>query len=127
MKKLFFLTLIFGAIISTTVHAQNGSQPQATPDPAVMLQQMKDKQVPGLVEKAGLTTEQANKLVEINFEMRMAASALGNNLSEADRSAKIAELKAAKEKKIAALLTPEQIESVKAYYEEMRKNMPKKD
>ena len=38
----------------------------------------------------------------------------------------IAELKAAKEKKIAEFLTPEQIQSVKAYYEEMGKNKPKK-
>jgi hypothetical protein len=78
-----------------------------------------------LIEKVGLTDAQADKLIEINFEMRMAASAL-RGLSEADRSAKIAELKAAKEKKISALLTAEQIAAVNTYYENMQKNMAQK-
>jgi hypothetical protein len=119
MKKFLFLTLILGAIISTTTHAQAG------PDPAAMLQQMKEKQKPGLIEKAGLTEALADKLIEINFEMRMAASTL-RDLNEADRSKKIAELKAVKEKKISDLLTPEQIKAVNAYYEDMSKNSQRK-
>jgi Spy/CpxP family protein refolding chaperone len=116
MKKFLFLTLIFGAIATTNVQAQPA-------DPVAALEQAKQKQKPGLIEKAGLTDAQADKLIELNFEMRMAASAL-RNLSEADRSAKIDELKAAKEKKIAALLTPAQIQAVNSYYQEMAKNMP---
>ena len=132
MKKLLVLSLLSSAIFTTTLHAQttpntqSAPQAQAKMDPAVMLQQAKEKQAPGLVEKAGLTAEQANKLIEINFEMRMAASGL-RDLSEADRTAKIAELQAAKEKKISELLTPDQVKAVNAYYQEMRKNMPKKD
>jgi Spy/CpxP family protein refolding chaperone len=118
MKKFLFLTLILGAIATTNVQAQPA-------DPAAALEQAKQKQKPGLIEKAGLTDAQAEKLIELNFEMRMAASAL-RGLSEADRSAKIEELKAAKEKKIAALLTPEQIASVNTYYQEMAKNMPQR-
>ncbi|HVG43044.1 MAG TPA: hypothetical protein VM888_15635 [Chitinophagaceae bacterium] len=125
MKKFLFLTLILGAIISTTSHAQAGPQAQAPPDPATILQQMKEKQAPGLIEKVGLTAVQADKLIEYNFEMRMAASGL-RDLNEADRTKKIAELKAAKEKKISELLTPDQIKAVNAYYEEMGKNMQKK-
>jgi Spy/CpxP family protein refolding chaperone len=119
MKKILFLSLIFSAIISTTTYAQPAG------DPPSVLQQMKEQQKPGLIEKAGLTEAQANKLIEINYETRMAASNL-KDLSEADRSAKISELKAAKEKKIAELLTPEQILAVKAFYEEMGKNRAKK-
>ena len=125
MKKFLLMTLISSAIITTTTHAQAGPQAQGAPDQATMLQQMKEKQAPGLVEKAGLTAAQADKLIEINFEMRMAASGL-RDLNEADRSKKIAELKAAKEKKISELLTPDQIKAVTAYYEEMGKNMQKK-
>jgi hypothetical protein len=125
MKKYLFLTFILGAIISTTTNAQAGPQATSSPDQATMLQQMKEKQAPGLVEKVGLTAAQANKLIEINFEMRMAASAL-RDLNEVDRTNKIAELKAAKEKKISELLTPDQIKAVNAYYEEMGKNMQKK-
>jgi hypothetical protein len=117
MKKFFFLTLILGAIFTTA---------QAQTDPAAMLQQMKDRTVPKMVEKTGLTAEQANKVVEINFEMRMAASQL-RDLSEADRSKKITDLKAAKEKKMTDLLSAEQIKAVNSFYEDMAKNAPPKN
>ncbi|MEJ8820263.1 hypothetical protein [Lacibacter sp. H407] len=128
MKKFLFLTLIFAALISATIHAQSGPQAQGNPDPAVMLQQMKEKQVPGLVSKAGLTEAQANKVVEINLELRMTMMTDVRDLSEADRSKKIAEFKAAKEKKYSEIpLTPEQIKAVYTYYEDMGKNRQKKD
>ena len=117
MKKLFFLSLIFSAV-SVSVLAQAG-------DPPSVLQQMKDKVVAPMVEKTGITTAQAEKVVELNYEMRMAAAGL-KDLPEAERSAKLKELKADKEKKMNALLTPEQIASVKSFYEEMGKNMQKK-
>ena len=125
MKKILFLTMIFGAVISTTVHAQAGPQAQGTPDPAVMLQKIKEKQKPGLVQKAGLTEQQADKVIELNFEMRQAMGDF-QNLSEADRSKIFAELKAAKEKKFNEFLTPDQIKAMNAYYEEMGKNMQRK-
>ena len=78
-----------------------------------------------MVEKTGLTTAQADKVIEILFEMRQAAAAL-RDLSEADRSKRLAELKAEKDKKFSELLTPEQIKAVKAFYEEMGKNAPPK-
>ncbi len=67
MKKLLFLTLIVCAVISTNTYAQAGD-----PQPQSMLQQMKEKQKPGLVEKAGLTEAQAEKVIELNYEMRSA-------------------------------------------------------
>lgn len=118
MKKFLFLTLIFSGIISTAIHAQAG-------DPPSQLQQMKDKIRPQMVEKTGLTEAQADKVIELNYEMRQAAGAL-KDLNEADRTAKIAELKAAKEKKMNELLTAEQIKAVKKFYEEMGKNAPPK-
>ena len=130
MKKLLFLNLIFSAVITTSTNAQTGG-PSATPqqtketDPAAILQQMKEKQVPLMVEKTGLTEAQANKVIELNYEMRMAAGAL-KDLNEAERSAKIQELKAAKEKKMSELLTADQIEAVKKFYEDMGKNAPPK-
>ena len=120
MKKLLFLTLLFGALISTTANAQAGDEP------ANVLQQMKEKQKPGLIEKVGLTDAQAEKVIELNYEMRMKASTELKGLSEEDRSKKMAELKAEKEKKFAEFLKPEQIKALYAYYEEMGKNMPKK-
>ena len=119
MKKFFFLTLILGALVSTTSYAQAG-------DPPSMLQQMKEKQKPELVEKVGLTDAQAEKVIEINYELRM-ASVVFRDLSEADRKTKIAELMAVKDKKMSEFLTPDQIKTMNAYYMEKRKNMPKKD
>jgi len=124
MKKFLLLTFIFGAIVTTANAQQQGpTQPQAqtktqapAPDPAVMLQQMKEKLVPQMVAKTGLSEALCNKVIELNFEMRMAASKLGD-LNEADRTAKIQELKAAKEKKMSELLTPDQIKAVKEFYE----------
>ena len=126
MKKFLFLTLIFSAVISAATYAQPAQQPQPAqkaPDPAVMLQQIKEKIKPQMMEKTGLSEALVDKVIEINFEMRMAASALGD-LSEADRSAKIQELKAAKEKKLSELLTADQLKAVKEFYENMGKNNP---
>ena len=120
MKKFFFLTLLFSAIISTNINAQAG-------DPPSLLEQMKAKQSPGLVEKVGLTQAQADKVIELNYEMRMQASTELKDLNEADRSKKMAELQAAKQKKFSEFLTPEQITAMNTYYAEMRKNMPQKD
>ncbi|HET6995317.1 MAG TPA: hypothetical protein VFI06_10070, partial [Chitinophagaceae bacterium] len=113
MKKLLILSLISGALISTSTLAQGPSKPatqQTTAEQqANMLQQAKEKQVPMLVEKAGLTTAQAERVIEINFEVRQGAATALQGLNEADRAAKLAEIKAAKEKKYSEIpLTAEQ-------------------
>ena len=119
MKKFLFLTLIFCAIISTNSYAQAG-------DPATVLQQMKEIFKPGMVAKTGLTEAQADRVIEINYEIRQAATGL-RDLNEADRAKKIAEMKAEKEKKYSEIpLTPEQIKSVYAFFEEMGKNRQQK-
>ena len=119
MKKFLFLALLFGALISTNAYAQPAG------DPPSVLQQMKEKQKPGLMEKVGLTEAQAEKVIEINYDMRMKASTELKDLNAEDRSKKLAEMKAAKEKKFAEFLTPEQITAMNKYYEEMGKNMQK--
>ena len=139
MKKLLFLSLISGALISTTTSAQGpvsskqpAAQQPAAPQftaeqKATMLKEAKEKQIPMLVEKAGLTNAQAEKLIEINFEMRFGAAAALQGLNDADRTAKLAEMKATKEKKYSEIpLTPEQIKAVYTAYEDMGKNMQKK-
>jgi transposase len=126
MKKLLLLTLISGALISTT-QAQGPAKPAAQPPTAeqyaTMLKEAKEKQVPMLVEKAGLTKEQAEKVIEINFETRREAGTALAGLNDTERTAKLAELKAAKEKKYSEIpLTAEQIKAMYAAYEEMGKN-----
>ena len=143
MKKLLFLSLISGALISTNTFAQGGpdpaKQPTTQPAPAQpqqftpeqlakMVTDAKAKQSPMLVEKAGLTTAQADRVIEINFEIRTQAATALAGLNDADRSAKIAEFKATKEKKYSEIpLTDDQIKAVYAAYAEMGKSMQKKD
>ena len=139
MKKLLFLSLISGALISTTTSAQGpvsskqpAAQQPAAPQftaeqKATMLKEAKEKQIPMLVEKAGITDAQAERVIEINFETRFGAATALQGLNEADRTAKLVEIKAAKEKKYSEIpLTPEQIKAVYAAYEDMGKNMQKK-
>ena len=134
MKKLLLLSLISGALITTTTYAQGPSTPQqpATQPPtaeqkANMLKQAKETQKPMLVEKAGLTDAQAEKVIEINFEIRFQAGAALQGLNEADRTAKLAEMKATKEKKYSEIpLTAEQIKAVYTAYEDWGKEMQKK-
>jgi hypothetical protein len=131
MKKLLFLSLISGALISTSANAQGpatkqqpASQPPTAEQQATMLKEAKEKQIPMLVEKAGLTNAQAEKLIEINFEIRFGAAAALQGLNDADRTAKLAEMKATKEKKYSEIpLTPEQIKAVYAAYEDWGKSM----
>jgi hypothetical protein len=134
MKKLLLLSLIFSAVISTSVHAQPAqptqqAQPAAQPavDQAAMLKQMKEKFKLPMVEKTGLTEAQAERIIEINLEIRLQAAKDLQGLNEADRSKKLAEIKAEKEKRYAAIpLTTDQIKSVYAFYEDMAKNQPPK-
>ena len=119
MKKFLFLSLILGAIISTNTYAQAG-------DPPTPLQQIKDKIRPLMVEKTGLTEAQADRVIEINYELRESMRAYVN-LDEADRAKKVAELKITRDKKYSEIpLTAEQIASVKSFYENMPKNPPPK-
>ncbi|RYZ24127.1 MAG: hypothetical protein EOO16_02340 [Chitinophagaceae bacterium] len=145
MKKILFMTMLFGTAIVTGANAQStqqaAAQPQAketakaqsasaaTPamsaDDAAMLQQAKEKQKGPMVEKTGLSEAQVERIIEINFEIRQAARGL-RDLNETDRSARITELKALKEKKYAEILTPEQVKTVHTYYEDMGKAMQQK-
>jgi hypothetical protein len=124
MKKFLLLTLVFSAIISTASYAQAPAPTTLTPENAAMLQQMKEKFKAPMVARTGLTEAQADRVLEINFEIRMAAAGL-RDLNEADRSAKIAELKASKQKKYSEIpLTPEQVKSVNDFFENFGKNTP---
>ncbi|HEY1114993.1 MAG TPA: hypothetical protein VGE66_15595 [Chitinophagaceae bacterium] len=115
MKKvILFLLFIVGFSVS---YAQQGG------DPAVMLQRMKERQRPELVEKARITEAEADKVIEISFESRQELRGL-RELGEEDRKKKLDEVNAGLAKKFKAIpLTDEQVKSVQAYFEERRKQM----
>ena len=94
MKKMLLMILVLGGFISSSAYAQPAG------DPATILQQMKEKQKPGLIEKVGLTDAQADKVIEINYETRMQAGRELKDLNEADRSKKTCRIEGGEGKEI---------------------------
>jgi formate-dependent nitrite reductase cytochrome c552 subunit len=118
MKKL--ITLAFFALICslTSVQAQGGGGQM---DPAQMLEMLKQRVKPQLMEKTKLTDVQCDKVLEIQVTMQGAQRGL-RDLSEEERATKMKEINAEREKKYKAIpLTDDQIKAVNDFYEEMRK------
>lgn len=123
MKKLFFLATLFVALAGTAVAQGPGG------DPAAMKERMKERVKPGLMEKAKITSEQADKVIDINFETQASRRALRMDeaMSEDDKKKKTKEIDDEVTKKYKAIpLTDDQVKGVNEYFEEMRKNMPKR-
>ena len=119
MKKLLFLVALFTTIYATNAEAQQ----QGGGDPAAMMQRMKDRIKPQLIEKTKLTDAQADKVVEINFNARSQMRGL-RDLSEDDRKKKMEEIQTTINKQYKDIpLTDDQIKSVNDFFEEQRKAM----
>ena len=135
MRKSLFLSLIFSAAFAFTASAQDGgpvaTKPAAPAPPtaeqiAVMIKDAKAKHAPPMAEKTGITLAQAERVIEINWEIRLLATEQLQGLNETDRTAKLAEFKALKEKKMSEVLSADQLKAVNDYYAEMSKNAPQK-
>lgn len=115
MKKLLLAFAVVAALYTTDVAAQGGG------DPAARAQQMKERMKPMLVEKVKLTGEQADKVLDINMEVRQKMREF-RDLSPEDRKTKAAELDADRDKKYKAIpLTDDQVKAVNEFFDEMRK------
>ena len=123
MKKLFVLIALFTTVYVSQVQAQQG---QGGGDPAAMLQRMKERVKPQLVEKTKITDAQADKVIEINFAMQRKRREvrMDQNLSDDDKKKKTAELDAERDKEMKAIpLTDDQVQAVNTFFEEQRKQM----
>jgi hypothetical protein len=120
MKKLFFLVVLFTMVYSTKVVAQqNGDR-----DPAAMMQRMKERIKPSLIEKTKLTDAQADKVIEINFsnQRKRRDIRMDQTLTDEERTKKNAELQEAQNASLKAIpLTDDQVKDVNNFFEEMRK------
>jgi hypothetical protein len=120
MKKLFFLVVLFTMVYSTKVDAQqNGDR-----DPAAMMQRMKERIKPSLIEKTKLTDAQADKVIEINFsnQRKRRDIRMDQTLTDEERTKKNAELLEAQNASLKAIpLTDDQVKDVNTFFEEMRK------
>jgi Spy/CpxP family protein refolding chaperone len=117
MKKLFFLLALTVGISSTTVFAQEQR------DPAAMAQRMKERVKPQLIEKTKLSDAEAEKVLDINIDMRMKMRDL-RDLAQDERQKKMDEMNKERDAKYKAIpLTDDQIKKVNDFFEEQRQQM----
>jgi hypothetical protein len=117
MKKILVLFFLFVAMLGAA-HAQQGGG-----DSTAMMQRMKERLKPQLMEKVKLTEAEADKVVQINFEARQQMRGL-RDLGEEERKKKMDEINTGLAKKFKAIpLTDEQVKSVQAFFEEQRQQM----
>ena len=125
MKKIIALLTIIGCIASTSVMAQGFGGGQQM-DPAQMLEMMKQRMKPQLMEKTKLSDSEADKVLEIQLWSQSQGRGL-RDLSEEERAAKQKETADERKKKLKAIpLTDDQIKAVDDFYEEMRRNRPQR-
>ena len=125
MKKIIALLTIVGCIAATNVMAQGGGGGQQM-DPAQMLEMMKQRIKPQLMEKTKLSDSEADKVLEIQLWAQTQGRGL-RDLSEEERAAKQKETADERKKKLKAIpLTDDQIKAVDDFYEEMRRNRPQR-
>jgi hypothetical protein len=120
MKKIILVACmaIFGFTATAIAQPPGGGQM----DPAQMLEMMKQRVKPGLIEKTKLTDAQADKVLEIQLWSQGESRGL-RDMSEEDRAKKMKELGDERNKKYKAIpLTDDQIKAVNEYWEEMRRN-----
>ncbi|BDQ10833.1 hypothetical protein [Sediminibacterium sp. TEGAF015] len=122
MKKIISLAVFALALSVGSVQAQGMGQM----DPAQMLEMMKQRVKPSLIEKTKLTDAQADKVLEIQLWSQGEMRGM-RDMSEEERATKMKTVNDEKTKKFKAIpLTDDQIKAVNDFYEEMRKNRPQR-
>ena len=122
MKKVLALVALVLIASFNTIMAQPPGGGQQM-DPAKMLEMMKQRVKPQLIEKTKLTDAQADKVLEIQIASQTAMRGM-RDLSEDERMSKMKEIREGNNKKFKEIpLTDEQIKSVNDFYDEMRKNL----
>lgn len=121
MKKILAILSLCAFLSVGNAEAQQG---QGGGDPAVMMQRMKERIKPQLIEKAKITDAEADKVIEIHFASRSSMRELRNqNLTEEERRKKLDEIQAANNKKYKEIpLTDEKIKAINDYFAEQRRN-----
>ncbi len=121
MKKVLALVALVLIASFNTIMAQPPGGGQQM-DPAQMLEMMKQRVKPQLIEKTKITDAQADKVLEIQVGSQGAMRGM-RELSDEDRMAKIKSIREENNKKFKAIpLTDDQIKAVNDFYDEMRKN-----
>jgi hypothetical protein len=128
MKKIIALLTIVGCIAATNLMAQGGGGfgGGQQMDPAQMLEMMKQRVKPQLMEKTKLSDSEADKVLEIQLWAQAQNRGL-RDLSDEERAAKRKETADERKKKLKAVpLTDDQIKAVDDFYEQMTRNRPQR-
>ena len=120
MKKVLALVALVLIASFNTIMAQPPGGQQM--DPAQMLEMMKQRVKPQLIEKTKITDAQADKVLEIQMASQGSMRGM-RDLSDDERAAKMKEIRETNNKKFKDIpLTDDQIKAVNDFYDEMRKN-----
>ena len=124
MKKLIVLAALFATVYSAnaqqaSANTQSNTNAQGGGDAAAMAERVRQTKAT-LVEKAKITEEQAEKIMQINIDARKSLGDM-RELSDDDRKAKIAAMEADRDKKYLEVLTQEQFTAVKTAFADMKK------
>ncbi len=117
MKKIvLFLAVIF-AVSFSQISAQQGP-----PTPEQMIEMMKQRVKPSLIEKTKITDAQADKVIETMVWAQGQMRGM-RDLSPEEREKKMKEVNDERTKKFKAIpLTDDQVKSVNGFLDEMRNN-----
>lgn len=122
MKKLFSILVAMTALFFSLQAQPPGGGGGG--DPEAMKARMKERMKPMLVQQAGVSDAEADKILDINFDFQMKSRPIRMDqaLSEDDKKKKMKEAEDARDAAMKAIpLTEEKMVKVKAFYEEMRK------
>ena len=121
MKKLFSIVFAMTALVFSLQAQPPGG---GGGDPEAMKARMKERIKPMLVQQAGVSDVEADKILDINFDFQIKSRPIrmDQSLSEDDKKKKMKEAEDARDASMKAIpLTDEKMAKVKAFYEEMRK------
>lgn len=117
MKKIFFLLTVVFAVSLSQVSAQQGP-----PSPEQMIEMMKQRVKPGLIEKTKITDAQADKVIEAMVAAQGQMRGM-RDMTPEEREKKMKEVNDERTKKFKAIpLTDDQVKAVNQYLDEMRNN-----
>jgi hypothetical protein len=118
MKKLFILVAVFTTALFMNANAQGRNF-----DTVAMKARYLERTKSPLIEKTNLTEEQANKVLEINWQSRSKMRGT-RNMSADDRKKLFDDLQAERNKQYKDIpLTDDQIKAVNDFFDEQRKQM----
>ena len=121
MKKLLSIAIAMTALVFSLQAQPPGG---GGGDPEAMKARMKERIKPMLVQQAGVSDVEADKILDINFDFQMKSRPIrmDQSLSEDDKKKKMKEAEDARDASMKAIpLTDEKMAKVKTFYEEMRK------